>query len=69
MVRCDSLLRKRGMRTRLVLTIHDELLFEGPEEEVEEASALVKREMEDAFGLDPPLKVDVGVGANWLEAK
>jgi DNA polymerase I len=69
MVRCDSVLRERGMRTRLVLTIHDELLFEGPEAELDEASALVKREMEGAWVLDPPLKVDVGVGANWLEAK
>jgi DNA polymerase I len=69
MVRCDSLLRERAMRTRLVLTIHDELLFEGPENEVPEAAELVRREMEGAFVLDPPLKVDVGVGDNWLEAK
>jgi DNA polymerase I len=69
MVRCDSLLRGRSLRTRLVLTIHDELLFEGPESEVEEAIALVKEEMENACALDPPLKVDVGVGDNWLEAK
>ena len=69
MVRCDALLRERAMRTRLVLTIHDELLFEGPENEVPEAAELVRREMEGAFALDPPLKVDVGVGDNWLEAK
>jgi DNA polymerase-1 len=69
MVRCDARLRERGMRTRLVLTIHDELLFEGPEEEVDEATALVREEMEGAFELEPPLKVDVGVGDNWLEAK
>ncbi len=69
MVRCDAQLRERGMQTRLVLTIHDELLFEGPVEEVREASALVKAEMEGAFALDPALKVDVGVGDNWLDAK
>jgi DNA polymerase-1 len=69
MVRCDSELRARGMQTRLVLTIHDELLFEGPEGEVEEATALVKAEMERAFELDPPLRVDIGVGDNWLDAK
>jgi DNA polymerase I len=69
MVRCDARLRERGMRTRLVLTIHDELLFEGPEDEVEAATALVREEMEAACELDPPLKVDVGVGDNWLEAK
>ena len=52
-----------------MLTIHDELLFEGPAEEVERAAALVKEEMEGAYELDPPLEVDVGVGDNWLEAK
>ena len=69
MVRCDARLREAGMRTRLVLTIHDELLFEGPAAEVEEAGRLVKAEMESAYLLDPPLKVDLGVGSNWLEAK
>ena len=57
------------MRTRLVLTIHDELLFEGPDDEIEAATALVEEEMERACTLDPPLKVDVGIGDNWLEAK
>jgi DNA polymerase-1 len=69
MVRCDARLRGEGFSTRLVLTIHDELLFEGPEEEVERATALVKEEMESSYALDPPLVVDVGVGMNWLEAK
>jgi DNA polymerase-1 len=69
MVRCDARLREAGMRTRLVLTIHDELLFEGPAGEAEEAARLVKAEMELACRLDPPLKVDVGMGPNWLEAK
>ena len=69
MVRADAALREAGFATRLVLTIHDELLFEGPEEEVERATALVKEEMEGAYELDPPLVVDVGVGTNWLEAK
>jgi DNA polymerase-1 len=69
MVRCDSVLREAGLATRLVLTIHDELLFEGPLTEVDDASAVVKREMEAACELDPALVVDVGVGDNWLEAK
>ena len=60
---------RRACATRLVLTIHDELLFEGPEAEVEQATALVRREMEGAFELDPPLVVDVGVGENWMDAK
>jgi DNA polymerase-1 len=69
MVRCDAALREAGLATRLVLTIHDELLFEGPLEEIEQATALVRREMERACELDPPLVVDIGVGENWLEAK
>ena len=69
MVRCDAALREAGLATRLVLTIHDELLFEGPVEEMEQATALVRQEMEAACELDPPLVVDVGVGENWLDAK
>ena len=62
-------LRDAGLATRLVLQIHDELLFEGPAEEAEAASPIVVREMEGAFVMDPPLEVDLGVGKNWLEAK
>ena len=69
MVRADAKLREAGLGTRLVLTIHDELLFEGPAGEVEQAGALVRAEMEGAFELDPPLVVDVGVGENWMDAK
>ncbi|MFL5825564.1 MAG: DNA polymerase I [Thermoleophilaceae bacterium] len=69
MVRCHDALAHEGLRTRLVLQIHDELLFEAPDDEVERACAIVQREMVNAFPLDPPLVVDVGVGPNWLEAK
>jgi DNA polymerase-1 len=69
MVSCHNRLREEGLVTRLVLTIHDELLFEGPESEVERSREIVRAEMESAYDLDPPLKVDVGVGSNWLEAK
>jgi DNA polymerase-1 len=59
-----------GMRSRMVLTIHDELLFEGPPEEEQALRELVEREMlapwEDR---DPPLAVDVGSGRTWLDAK
>ena len=57
------------MKTRLVLQIHDELLFEGPPGEMERAAELVRREMCAAYQLDPPLEVDVGVGQDWLDAK
>jgi DNA polymerase-1 len=69
MVRCHRALAEAGLATRLVLQIHDELLFEGPEREMKEAADIVRAEMIGAFALDPPLAVDVGVGANWLEAK
>jgi DNA polymerase I len=69
MVRCRDELRAAGLETRLVLQIHDELLFEGPEAEVGRASGIVRGEMAGAFEMDPPLEVDVGAGQNWLEAK
>jgi DNA polymerase-1 len=67
MVRCDHALRES--RTKLVLQIHDELLFEAPDDEAGEVAEVVRREMAAAFALDPPLAVDVGIGRNWLEAK
>src|SRR5215212_2826067 len=69
MVRCHDALEAAGLRTRLILQIHDELLFEGPAEEMELASEIVTREMVGAAELDPPLAVDAGVGPNWLDAK
>jgi len=69
MVRCHAALGEEVMQTRLVLQIHDELLFEGPPEEMEAASTLVKREMCRAFELEPPLEVDIGIGPDWLAAK
>jgi len=69
MVRCQVALREAGGETRLVLQIHDELLFEGPPEEMEAAAELVRREMCAAYPLEPPLEVDVGVGPDWLSAK
>jgi DNA polymerase-1 len=69
MVRCQRALRGTGGETRLVLQIHDELLFEGPPGEMQAAAELVEREMCAAYPLDPPLEVDVGVGTDWLNAK
>ena len=56
-------------RAKMILTVHDELLFESPKEEVDEVSALVKAKMSEAVKLKVPLDVDVGVGENWKEAK
>jgi DNA polymerase-1 len=59
----------RGMRARMLLQVHDELVFEAPPEEVEAVRSMVKSEMEDVEHLAVPLVVDVGVGDNWRDAK
>jgi DNA polymerase I len=69
MVRCHRALAETGTKTRIVLQIHDELLFEGPPEEMEATADLVRREMIGAYALDPPLEVDIGVGKDWLDTK
>jgi len=58
-----------GSRARMILTVHDELLFEAPKETADETSALVRERMEAAVQLAVPLTVEVGVGENWKEAK
>jgi DNA polymerase-1 len=69
MLRCHRSLADADLETRLILQIHDELLFEGPDGEMDAATELVRREMCEAFELDPPLAVDAGVGRDWLEVK
>jgi DNA polymerase-1 len=62
-------LPRRGLQTRMILTVHDELLFEGPREEAEAAAGIVRERMESAVSLTVPLTVDVGVADNWRDAK
>jgi DNA polymerase-1 len=62
-------LPKRGLNTRMILTVHDELLFESPRDEADAAAAAVRERMEDAATLAVPLTVDVGVAENWRDAK
>ena len=69
MVRTHHALREAGLTTRAVLQIHDELLFEGPEGEMDAAEQIVSREMRGAYALDPALEVDIAVGPDWLAAK
>ncbi len=69
MVRCDQALSEAGVQTRLVLQIHDELLFEGPADEAEQVKEIAVREMSSAYELDPPLAVEAGIGPDWLSAK
>jgi DNA polymerase I len=68
MIKIDRRLEAEGLQARMLLQVHDELLFEVPPEEVDRLEALVREEMEGAVELAVPLKVDIGRGANWLEA-
>jgi DNA polymerase-1 len=61
--------RARGGRARMILTVHDELLFEMPRDEADDVAGMVRTGMEGAAQLAVPLTVDVGVGENWREAK
>jgi DNA polymerase-1 len=63
-----ELVRSRT-RARMILTVHDELLFEAPREAADETASLVRALMEGAVTLRVPLTVDVGIGENWKEAK
>ena len=68
MVRVDRALKERRLRTKMVLQIHDELVFDVPEEEVDEVVELARREMTGAYDFGVPLEVGVGVGRSWLDA-
>ena len=69
MIRIHEELPKAGLKSHMLLQVHDELVFELPAAEEEALTALVKREMEGAAQLSVPLLVEVGVGDNWLDAK
>lgn len=68
MINIDKKLAQENLKTKMLLQVHDELIFEAPEEEVDLAKELIKTEMESAFNAKVPLLVEVGVGDNWLEA-
>jgi DNA polymerase I len=69
MIRIDSAIRKRQLQSRMLLQVHDELVFELPPQEEVEMTALVKQEMEHAAELSVPLVVDIGLGDSWLSTK
>ncbi|WML40807.1 DNA polymerase I [Neobacillus sp. OS1-2] len=69
MIDMDEALKDKGLRTRLLLQVHDELIFEAPEEEVEILKKLVPDVMENALELKVPLKVDYAYGPTWFDAK
>jgi DNA polymerase-1 len=61
-------LEAQGLRSRMILQVHDELVFEAPAAEIDPLAALVREEMEGALDLQVPIVAEVGVGDNWLEA-
>jgi DNA polymerase-1 len=69
MIRIHAALKQASLRTKMLLQVHDELVFETPEHERSDAAALVKREMEGVANLRVPLVVTIGAGKNWIDAK
>jgi DNA polymerase-1 len=68
MIKIDKELKEQQLQTKMLLQVHDELIFEAPVDEIEAASKLIRTEMESALETQVPLLVEVGVGNNWLEA-
>lgn len=68
MIRVHQALSRAKMRSKMILTVHDELVFDAPGDEVEELKRIVAHEMENAMPLSVPLKVETGSGPNWSEA-
>jgi DNA polymerase-1 len=67
MIRIDEEIRQRQLQSRMTLQVHDELVFEEPQSEVETMKTLVREQMEAAHPLEVPLRVDLGVGLNWRD--
>jgi DNA polymerase-1 len=67
MIRIDAALRERGLKSRMTLQVHDELVFEVPEAEIEVMRTLVREQMQKVHPLTVPLLVEIGVGSNWRD--
>jgi DNA polymerase-1 len=68
MIHIYEAMEEKNFKSKMLLQVHDELIFDAHKDELEELKALVKDKMENAFQLDVPLDVDMGTGQNWLEA-
>ena len=68
MIAIQKRLTQENWKSKMLLQVHDELVFDVPKTEVDALKSMVKSEMENAFKLDVPLVVDIGIGTNWLEA-
>jgi DNA polymerase-1 len=69
MIRIWKTLQNKGLSSKILLQVHDELVLESPEKEVEEVQAIVRREMESAVSLNVPLRVGMGLGDSWMDVK
>jgi DNA polymerase type I len=67
-VRIAQRLEREHLSTRMLLQVHDELLFDVPKAELEVVTPLIREEMQQAYKLSVPLIVEIGTGNNWLEA-
>ena len=68
MIKVDESLRKEGLRAKMVLQIHDEILLEVPEDEIDKVKAIVERDMQGVVKLSVPLTVDCNYGRTWIDA-
>jgi len=68
MINIHQKIKDKGLKTKMLLQVHDELVFDVYKPELEEVQAMIKSEMENAFKLEVPLDVEVGLGDNWLDA-
>lgn len=69
MLKIDKELKAKKLKSKMLLQVHDELIFDVPKEEVDELKNLIKKEMENVASLDVPLKVDIGSAENWYDLK
>jgi DNA polymerase-1 len=69
MINVGARLDSEGLGTRMILTVHDELVFEVPDDEIDPATRLVEREMTGVCEMKVPLEVEASVGVNWADAK
>ena len=69
MVKLYDLLKEKGYKTKMLLQVHDELIFDVPENELDEIKKIVKETMENIYKLSVPLKVSIEYGKDWYEAK
>lgn len=69
MIKVFNAIKDAGLKTKMIMQVHDELLFEAPVDEIDAVTGIIKREMESAATLDVPLVAEIGVGDNWMATK